>query len=134
MTFPFNTTALADGFHELTAVAYEGSGSRVQTRATVPVQIRNSSLSATLTLLDLPNPAPVQGTYHIQVTANTNKISLITLYSTGGALGAVTNQSTATFPVAGTNLWAGLHPFYAVVKASSGLEYRTGTQWVQLVH
>ena len=132
LNFPLDTTTLADGYHEFTAVAYEGSDSRTQTHVTVPVQIQNSSLKAELTLLDLTNPAPVQGTYHIQVAANTNTVSLITLYSTGGALGAVTNQS-ATFPVAGTNLQAGLHPFYAIVKTSDGLEYRTGTQWVQLV-
>jgi hypothetical protein len=128
-----DTTTLADGYHELTAVAYEGSDVRTQTQKTLPVKIQNSSLNATLTLLDLTSPAPVQGTYHIQVAANTNTVSLITLYSTGGAVGAVTNQFTATFPVAGTNLWAGLHPFYAIVKTSGGLEYRTGTQWVQLV-
>ncbi len=133
LTFPLDTTTLSDGFHNLTAVAYEGSDVRTETQVTVPVQIQNSSLSATLTLLDLTNSAPVQGTYHIQVAANTNTASLITLYSTGGALGAVTNQSTATFPVAGTNLWAGWHPFYAMVKTSDGLAYRTGTQWVQLV-
>ncbi len=133
LTFPLDTTTLSDGHHNLTAVAYEGSDVRTETQLTVPVQIRNSSLSATLTLLDLPNPAPVQGTYHIQVIANTNTVSLITLYSTGGALGAVTNQSTATFPVAGTNLWAGWHPFYAVVKTTGGLVYRTGTQSVQFV-
>ena len=132
LNFPLDTTTLADGYHELTAVAYEGGDVRTQTHVTVPVQIQNSSFSATLTLLDLTNPAPVQGTYHIQVAANTNTASLITLYSTGGALGAVTNQSTATFPVAGTNLWAGLHPFYAMVKTAGGLAYRTGTQWVQL--
>jgi len=133
LNFPLNTTTLADGYHNLTAVAYEGSGMRTETQVTVPVQIRNRSLSATLTLLDLTNSAPVQGTYHIQVVANTNTVSLITLYSTGGALGTVTNQSTTTFPVAGTNLWAGLHPFYAMIKTSDGLMYRTGTQWVQLV-
>ncbi len=131
LTFPLDTTTLADGYHQLTAVAYEGSDARTQTPATLPVQIHNSSLSATLTLLDLTNSAPVQGTYHIQVAA-TNAVNLITLYSTGGAIGAVTNQSIATFTVAGTNLWAGLHPFYALVKATGGLVYRTGTQWVQL--
>ena len=133
LTFPLDTTTLADGYHNLTAVAYEGSDVRTETQVSVPVQIQNSSLSATLTLLDLTDPAPVQGTYNIQVAANTNTVSLITLYSTGGALGTATNQSTATFPVAGTNLWAGWHPFYAVVGTSDGLEYRTATQWVQLV-
>ena len=100
--------------------------------ATVPVIIQNSSLSAILTLLDLTNQAPVQGTYHIQVTANTNTVSLITLFSTGGALAGATNVSTAVFQVNGTNLWAGLHPFYALVQTSDGHRYRTETQSIQL--
>ncbi|MGA3284989.1 MAG: TIGR03790 family protein [Verrucomicrobiota bacterium] len=132
LTFPLDTTTLADGYHELTAVAYEGRNVRTQTKATVPVVVQNSSLSATLTLLDLTNQAPVQGTYHIQVTANTNTVNLITLFSTGGALGMATNVSTAVFQVSGTNLWDGLHPFYALVGTSDGLEYRTKTQWVRL--
>jgi len=132
LTFPLDTTTLSDGDHVLTAVAYEGSDARTQTQATVPVQIQNNSLSATLTLLDLTNSAPVQGTYHIQVTASTSNVSLITLFSTGRSLGAVTNQSTATFQVAGTNLWAGLHPFYAIVRTSDGFNYRTKTQCVRL--
>jgi uncharacterized protein (TIGR03790 family) len=132
LTFPLDTTTLADGYHDLTAVAYEGSDVRTQTPVTIPVQIQNSSLSATLTLLDLTNQAPVQGTYHIQVAANTNDVSLITLFSTGGALNTATNVSTAIFQVDGTNLWAGLHPFYALVVTADGLQYRTQTQWVRL--
>jgi uncharacterized protein (TIGR03790 family) len=132
LTFPLVTTNLADGFHQLTAVAYEGSDVRTETQVTVPVQIQNTSLSATMTLLDLTNLAPSEGIYHIQVTANTNTVNLITLYSTGGALGAVTNESSAVFPVTGTNLWAGLHPFYAIVQTTDGLAYRTQTQSITL--
>ncbi len=132
LTFPLNTTNLADGYHQLTAVAYEGSNVRTETAVTAPVVIQNSSLNATLTLLDLTNQAPVQGTYHIQVAANTNTVSLITLFSTGGALGMATNESTAIFQVNGTNLWDGLHPFYALVQTSDGLNYRTATQSVRL--
>ncbi len=132
LTFPLATTNLADGYHELTAVAYEGTDARTETQVTVPVQIQNTSLSATMTLLDLTNSAPSEGTYHIQVTANTNTISQITLFSTGGALGAVSNESTAIFQMAGTNLWAGLHPFYAIVQTSNGLQYRTQTQSITL--
>ena len=132
MTFPLDTTTLADGYHELTAVAYEGSNVRTETAVTAPVVVQNSSLSATLTLLDLTNQAPAQGTYHIQVAANTNTVSLITLFSTGGALGMATNVPTAIFQVNGTNLWDGLHPFYALVETSDGLQYRTGTSWIQL--
>jgi hypothetical protein len=130
--FPLDTTTLADGYHEFTVVAYEGSDVRTQTPVTIPVQIQNTSLSATMTLLDLTNQAPVQGTYHIQVTASTNDVSLITLFSTGGALNTVTNVSTTVFQVNGTNLWAGLHPFYALVQTADGLAYQTQTQWVRL--
>ena len=85
-----------------------------------------------MTLLDLTNSAPSEGIYHIQVTANTNTVNLITLYSTGGVLGAVTNESSAVFQVAGTNLWAGLHPFYAIIQTADGHAYRTQTQSITL--
>ncbi len=130
VNFPLATTNLSDGYHTLTAVAYEGSNVRTETQVTVPVQIHNSSLRATMTLLDMTNSAPVQGAYHIQVTASGGTVSLITLYSTGGALGSVTNQSTTTFPVIGTNLGIGQHPFYAIIQASDGRQYRTQTQSV----
>jgi uncharacterized protein (TIGR03790 family) len=134
LTFSLDTTKLADGFHELAAVSYEGSSVRTQTRITLPLQIQNSSLSATLTLLDLAGTAPVQGTYHIQVAANTNSVSAISLFSTGGLLTTLTNQSTATFTVDGSALGAGLHPFYALVQTTGGAQYRTQTQWARLVN
>lgn len=133
LAFPLATTNLADGYHELTAVAYEGSDVRTETQATMPVEIQNSSLSATISLLDVTNSTiPVDGSFQIQVTANTNDVSLITLISMGGPFAAVTNESTATFQVTGTNLWAGLYPFYAVVQTTSGLQYRTQTQWITI--
>ncbi|NOS69181.1 MAG: TIGR03790 family protein [Verrucomicrobia bacterium] len=130
--FALDTTQLPDGCHELTAVAYEGSNVRTQTRTTIPVCISNSPLSATLTLLDLTNNAPAQATYHIQVSANTNNVSLTTLYSTGGAIGFAAKNQNATFDVIGTNLCAGLHPFYAIVETFSGQKYRTQTSWIRL--
>lgn len=129
--FLLDTPQLSDGYHELTAVAYEGSHVRTQTHTTIPVCLSNSPLSATLTLLDLTNNAPAQAIYHIEVTANTNNVSLVTLFSTGGPIGFATN-SPATFDVIGTNLWAGLHPFYALVETASGQQYRTQTYWVRL--
>ena len=132
VNFPLDTTQLPDGYHELTAVAYEGSSVRTQTRTTVPVCISNSPLSATLTLLDLTNNAPVNDTYHIQVSVNTNNVSLTTLFSTGGPIGFATNNPSATFDVIGTNLWAGLHPFYALVETTTGQKYRTQTAWIRL--
>jgi hypothetical protein len=130
---PLDTTTLPDGYHELTAVAYEGTSVRTQTRTTLPVQVHNSNLTAALALLDLPATAPVQGLYHIKVTASTNA-SAIRLFTTGGQFDAVTNQSSWTFNVDGSVLGAGLHPFYAVVETPNGLRYRTETSKVRLVN
>lgn len=132
VNFLFDTTQLPDGYHELGAVAYEGTSVRTQTRTTIPICISNSPLYATLTLVDLTNNASVTATYHIQVSANTNNISLTTLYSTGGPLGFATNTPNATFNVTGTNLWAGLHPFYALVETTTGQKFRTATSWIRL--
>ena len=132
LSFALDTTTFADGYHQLDAVAYEGTHVHTQTRATVPVIVQNSSLNASITLLDLPNPSPVQGTYHIQVTVNTNTFSTISLYTTGGMLSSVTNQSSPTFVVNGPSLGVGLHPFYALVQTSDGSQYRTQTQSVRL--
>jgi uncharacterized protein (TIGR03790 family) len=134
LNFPLDTTALTDGFHQLTAVAYEGTSVRTQTRVNAPVQIKNSSITGNLTLLDLPDTAPVQGVYHLQVVANTNDVSAIELYSTGGLVASTTNQSAATFTVVTSQLGAGRHPFWAQVQTLSGLKYRTETYWVQLVN
>ncbi|MGC3958929.1 MAG: hypothetical protein QM813_13610 [Verrucomicrobiota bacterium] len=131
-SFMLDTTQLADGYHELAAVAYEGSHVRTQTHAPVPICISNSPLSATLTLLDLTNTVPVNATSHIQVSANTNNVALTTLYSTGGTIGFATNNPTATFDVIGTNLWIGRHPFYAIVETASGQKFRTQTSWIRL--
>jgi uncharacterized protein (TIGR03790 family) len=131
-TFPLDTTSVADGFHELAAVAYEGSHVATQTRIVLPVRVQNSSLSGTLSLLDLADQAPAQGVYHIQVAANTNNISTIRLFSTGGVLSSVTNQASATFTVDASTLGAGLHPFHAVIESLTGRKYRTETRWVRL--
>lgn len=130
-SFSFNTTTFADGYHELTAVAYEGSHVRTQTRVTVPIRIQNTSLSATMTLQNLAATNSVSGNYSIQVAANTNNIASITLHSTGGALGIVANQSTTTFAVSGATLGVGAHPFYAVIQDTLGRRYRTATQTVR---
>jgi hypothetical protein len=133
LTFNFNTTAQADGFHELTAVVYEGSHVRTQKRISQIVKIQNSSLSATFTTVVGETNSAVEGTLQFAVSANTNNISKIELFSTGGALTNATGQSNAIFSVAGTNLGIGLHPFYAIVTGSGGKQYRTETHWIRLV-
>ncbi|MCX6926526.1 MAG: TIGR03790 family protein, partial [Verrucomicrobia bacterium] len=89
----FDTTTLADGFHELTAVAYEGSHVRTQKRAAQTVRIQNGSLAAAFTTLLGDTNTALEATLQFSVVANTNGISKIELFSTGGPLESVLNQS-----------------------------------------
>jgi hypothetical protein len=132
-TFPLQTASLPDGYHELTAVAYEGSHVATQSRVSVPVRVQNTALAATLNLGNVGPTNLVSGSYLVQVTANTNAVSRITLFTTGGVRGVVLNQASATFTLAGPELGAGRHPVYAEVETSAGLRYRTETQtlWLQ---
>jgi uncharacterized protein (TIGR03790 family) len=133
-SFGFNSATQANGFHELTAVAYEGSHVRTQKRVPAAVRIQNGSLSATFTLLAGASNTVLEATLRFSVTANTNTISQIELFSTGGSLSNVLGQASAAFAVAGTNLGLGLHPFYALVTATDGKQYRTETKWIRLVN
>ncbi|MSU59169.1 MAG: TIGR03790 family protein [Pedosphaera sp.] len=132
-TFALNTTTNVDGYHELTAVAYEGSHVRTQKRVSQSVRIANSPLSATLTCLLCDTNTALEATLQFLVTANTNTISRIELFSTGGSWGVVSNLQSAPFSIAATNLGLGLHPFYAVVMRTDGKQYRTGTKWIRLL-
>ncbi len=133
LTVSLDTATLPDGYHELTAVAYEGSHVRTQTQRTRTVRLTNSPLAATFTILTGGSNTLVTATMEFAVTANTGNISRLELFSTGGLLAAATNQSAAVFAVAGTNLHIGLHPFYALVTRDDGRQYRTETRWVRLV-
>jgi len=131
--FAFDTTTQADGFHDLTAVVYEGSHVRTQRAVTQTVQVKNSALSAVLTILVGGSNTLVSSTLQFSVVANTNNVALIQLFSTGGLLASATNQSSAAFSVPGTNLDVGLHPFYAIVTTTGGQQYRTQTQSIRLI-
>ena len=132
VTVAFNTTTQADGYHELTAVAYEGSHVRTQKRISQNVVIQNSSLSATFNLVAGGTNSFVGNTLQFSVNANTNNVAKIELFATGGSLGSVLGQSNAVFNVGGTNVGVGLHPFYAIVTTATGKQYRTQTIWVRL--
>jgi hypothetical protein len=133
LSFGFNTTTQADGYHELTAVAYEGSHVRTQTRITQNVTIQNTPLAAVFTCLLCDTNTALEATLQFSVVANTNTISRIELFSTGGSWGVVSNQPSAAFSLAGTDLGLGLHPFYAIVTRNDGKQYRTETKWIRLL-
>ena len=132
LTFPLDTTTLSDGSHELAAVVYEGSHVRTQARVSQIVRVQNTPLSATFTTLAGASNTVPDFTLVFSVAANTNTISKIELFSTGGSVGVISNLSAATFTVAATNLGIGLLPFYAVVTRSDGKQYRTETKWIRI--
>jgi hypothetical protein len=105
---------------------------RTQARVSQNVRIQNTPLSATFTALAGASNTVLNFTLLFSVTANTNTISTIELFTTGGSVGIVSNLSSATFALAATNLGVGLHPFYAVVTRSDGKQYRTGTEWIRI--
>jgi hypothetical protein len=133
LSFPFNTASLPNGHHELTAVIYEGSHVRTQKRVAQNVYVQNGGLAATFTSSVMGTSVTLETNLQFSVVANTNSISRIELFSSGGSLGFVTGQSNATFSVAATNLDLGLHPFYAIVTATNGKQYRTETKFIRII-
>jgi hypothetical protein len=130
--YVWDTRRVEDGFHELTVVAYEGSHVLTQSRIALPVVVRNLALQANLIMPATSELRSAGAPMLVQVTANTNAVLAIRLFSTGGMVGSATNQASAKFTVTGGSLGAGLHPFYAVVETREGQRYRTQTRFVRL--
>ena len=128
-----DTTRFPDGFHVLTAVAYEGTSVRTQTSVSRNVRIHNTGLTATFTPLLVGTNATLDTPLQFSVTASATNISRIELFSTGGSVGLVSNQPAALFTVPSAILGLGLHPFYALVTDTAGARYQTQTDWIRLV-
>ena len=133
VNYPCDTTQMADGWHQLTAVGYEGTSVATQTRVTRTVQVTNTSLSATLAALPTGTNAALGQSLQFTVTANTTNMARIELFSTGGSQGVVSNQAAAVFAVSASYLGLGLHPFYAVVTDQAGHRYQTSTAWYDII-
>jgi len=106
---------------------------RTQTRISNYVQIHNTGLKASFNTLYGGFNTDIRATLQFSVVANAKNVSAAQLFSTGGLLASVSNQTNAFFSVAGTNLGLGLHPFYAVVTDGAGDQYRTATTWIRLI-
>jgi len=133
VTYFLDTTRFPDGYHTLSVVAYEGTSPRTPTRVDIPVQIRNTSVTAALAVLpEGPNIA-LETTLQITVTANSAQISKIELFSSGGLIEMATNCSTSTFYISAQYLGLGWHPLYAIVTTTDGKKYRTETKRVHVV-
>jgi uncharacterized protein (TIGR03790 family) len=133
VNFACDTAQLSDGYHQLTAVAYEGTSVETQTRAVRNVQIQNTSLTATLASLPAGTNATFDQQLQFTVTANNNNISRIELFSTGGSVGVATNQTAAVFGLSAAFLGLGFHPFYALVTDQTGHRYQTQTIWYRIL-
>jgi len=133
VNFPWDTTRRADGYHQLTAVAYEGSSVATQTRITRNVVVNNTGLTAALASDPADNHATLAQSLQFTITANETNISKIELFGTGGSLGMVPSRATAVFTVSAAYLGLGLHPFYAIVTDHLGNQYRTPTVSYRLV-
>ncbi|HUC84626.1 MAG TPA: hypothetical protein VL970_05480, partial [Candidatus Acidoferrales bacterium] len=133
LNYPFDTTQLADGYHLLTAVAYEGSSVATQTRVTRNVLVQNTSLTASLASSPAGTYATLSQPLQFTVTANTPAIARIELFGTGGSLGVMTNQATAGFTVPASYMGLGLHPFHALVTDQAGNRYQTQTVWYRII-
>jgi uncharacterized protein (TIGR03790 family) len=131
-SFVLDTTRLPDGFHQLTAVAYEGTSVRTQTHVSRSVLIQNTALTATLTPQFVGTNATLDMPLQFAVTPNATNISRIELFSTGDSVGVTSNQPTAVFTVLSATLGLGVHPFYALVTDIAGNQYQTQTYWVAL--
>jgi uncharacterized protein (TIGR03790 family) len=133
ISFTLDTTQFPDGFHQLTMVAYEGTSVRTQTRVSRTVQIQNTSLTATCAPLLTGTNATVDMSLPFTVTASATNIASIELFSTGGLIGVVSNQSSAVFTIALAGLGVGAHPFYAVITDTAGNQYQTATDWIRVI-
>jgi hypothetical protein len=133
LAFTLDTTAFSDGYHELTAVAYEGSHNRAQTRAAQFFRFQNTPLSASFDIASGSTNNGLNEPLIFSISANTANISKIELFSTGGSVGSVAGQATVNISVPALSLGLGLHPFYAIVTANNNTQYRTETKWVRLL-
>jgi uncharacterized protein (TIGR03790 family) len=128
-----DTTRFPDGFHQLTAVASEGTSVRTQTRISRNVRIQNTALTAMFIPLLAGTNATLDMPLQFTVTASATNIARIELFSTGGSAGVSSNRASVVFTVPSAVLGLGLHPFYALVTDTAGHQYQTQTYWIRLI-
>ncbi len=128
-----DTTRFPDGYHQLTAVASEGTSVRTQTSVARNVRIQNTKLSAAFTSLLAGTNATLDMPLQFQVKASAGGVARIELFSTGGSVGVSSNQASVLFTVPSADLGLGLHPFYALVTGTTGKQYQTQTIWIRLI-
>lgn len=130
---PLSTQGLPDGSHELTAVAYEGTHVRTQTRASRRVIIQNTAFSGSLRLVAGAPNTLLGAALIFEVEITGAPASKTELFSTGGLLQTSASGQSAAFFVAPAALGVGRHPFYAIITYPGGKQFRTDTLWIRLL-
>jgi len=116
---------LADGWHQLTAVAYEGTSVGTQTRVTRSVLIQNTGLTATLAALPAGSVATPDQTLQFTVTAGTTNLARSELFSREAPWGD--HQSTdGVFTVNAASLAWACTPFspWSPTSPGSGTKHK----------
>jgi uncharacterized protein (TIGR03790 family) len=131
ITFPLDTRELADGYHTLEVVGYEGTHVQTQTRLAADVMVRNTGLEATLEIAGGATHVALDSEIPFRVIANGTNIASIELLGNGGVLAVVEGASEARLSLpAATLLGAGSHRFQARVIARDGGQFVTAPQTV----
>lgn len=117
-----DTTRLSDGHHEFTAVGYEGTHVRTQTRVSLPVIVRNTGLEASLSAS--AESVPVGSPLVLEATSSALGATF-ELHGTGGVLSIASNNPAPVFILDSARLGVGLHSFAALATDAHGARYRT---------
>jgi hypothetical protein len=117
----WNTTAVANGSHTLTAIARDAAGNTT-TSAAVPVTVQNTDVVAPVVTLTAPaNGATVSGTVTIAADASDNATMAGVQFRLNGAnLGAEVTSSPYTFSWNSTGVSNGSHSLTAVARDAAG--------------
>lgn len=132
-TATVDTRSIADGTHELTAVGYEGTHARTQTRVSRTARIQNTVNGATMRLLSGACNTLLSTPLIVEVEGRGGQVLKAELFSTGGLLGTSTAGARVVFTVDSAVLGVGRHPLYAILTFAGGVEYRTEALWLRLI-
>lgn len=120
-TLLLDTTNLADGYHRLRVVAYDGSPAQVQGSKTLAFQVANLPTAPRVTLPD--RLGPVSGEVTVPVTAGA-EVTRVDVYVDGQLLGSATEAPFAPrLPL--TALGRGRHDLWAEAFDAAGESYLT---------
>ena len=135
LTFSFllNTVQMADGFHDLEAVAYEGTSVRTQTRLPLAVRVANTGLSGVV----IPWPRLWFAVCRKPPPRSTSSQMAVMSFPSGftaraDSLGRLSIKPGAVFNLDRKFLGPEVHPIYAIIESAGGRCFRTETQFLRL--